>query len=328
MTRDAARVRRRWLYLPFAIAGVIVFAYFLLWRAGAEEMKNAVAEWVADQRAAGLDVSHGAVLADGFPFFLRIHVMEPDISAPGEWRWRTDRLTIDVLPYDLTRLVFSVRSEQTLEAAGYGEWTVSAKDFRASIAADKTRDWAFSAAISGATAARIEDGARASLENVVFDLAPDTADPATMILSLVAANLAVEADGRSFALDRLQTVIAATHASAIADPDLWRGAGGALLINGLIVEAAESRLSVAGRLTLDAANFPQGSLQAEIVSPAPLVHALGQTGAITPDEAENAAAALTLAAIASGGKIVAPIELKDGTAQIGGVKIADLPHAD
>ncbi|MEO1137587.1 MAG: DUF2125 domain-containing protein, partial [Pseudomonadota bacterium] len=105
MTGEAAKLRRRWLYLPFAIAGVIMAGYFLLWRAGAAEMKKAVAAWVEDQRAAGLVVSHGDLEAEGFPFFLRLHIADPDIAAPGVWRWRTERLTLDALPYDLNRLI-------------------------------------------------------------------------------------------------------------------------------------------------------------------------------------------------------------------------------
>ena len=328
MTGAAARLKRRWLYLPFAVAAVIVLAYFLLWRAGAEEMKKAVAAWVTDQRAAGLEVSHGAVAADGFPFFLRVHVETPDIAAPGEWRWRTKRLTLDALPYDLRRLIFSVRDEQTLETAPYGAWAIAAADFRASIAADKTRDWVFSANITGARAARREDGATASVESFVFDLSPDAEDRTSLVLSLAASGLDLAAEGRGLALDRVQTVAAATQAHALGDAEQWRNAGGALLISGLIVEAAESRLSVAGRVTLDVRNYPSGTLQTEIVAPAPLVRALAQTGAMTADEAETAAAALTLAAIAGGGKITAPIELKDGTAELAGVKIADLPRAD
>ena len=140
----------RWFYIPWTVAAVIFVAYFMLWRYGASEMKTAVGEWVEDQRAAGFDVSHGALKTDGFPFFLRLHIDEPHIASPGAWDWRTDRLTIDALPYDLNKLIFSTRSEQEVFLDGAGRWRVNADDFRVSIANDKKRDWVFATTIGGA----------------------------------------------------------------------------------------------------------------------------------------------------------------------------------
>ena len=88
-------LRRRWLYIPWGVAAIVFLGYVMLWRAGAHEMKKAVGVWVEDQRAAGYDVSHGGLISDGFPFFLRLHIEDPHIAAPGLWSWRTGRLTIE-----------------------------------------------------------------------------------------------------------------------------------------------------------------------------------------------------------------------------------------
>ena len=328
MTEAGARMNRRWLYIPFAVAGVILLAYFLLWRAGATEMKKAIHVWAENQRAAGMEVSYDALKADGFPFFLRVHVETPEIGAPGEWHWRTDRLTLDALPYDLTRLIFSVRSEQFLSLAGNGDWRIRAEDFRASIANDKTRDWVFSVTLGEATAMRAGDGASADIRSLVFDLSPQPDDKTALLLSLAASDFELFAGEQAFNLNALQTVLAVTKTNALSDAAMWRNQGGTLAISGLIAELDESKLSVAGQLSLDQSHYPAGRLDTEIVSPAPLARAFGRAGIMTADEAESAAAALTLTAIASGGKIIAPIELKDGKAQIAGVKIADLPKFD
>lgn len=315
------RPKRRWLYLPFAIAGVVLAGYFFLWRAGAAEMKKAIGEWADDQRAAGLEVSHGALKAEGFPFFLRVHVETPQIAAPGEWRWRTDRLTLDALPYDLNRLVFSVRGEQQASLAGHGDWRVNAEDFRFSIANDKTRGWVFAMTVGDARAMRDADQANAAIEHLVFDLAPSPEDPAMLVLSFAASNVNAAAMQGAFHMDGVQTVIAATQTQALSDAELWRQAGGELIVNGFNAQLGEGKLSVAGTLSLDDAHRPEGALRTEIVAPAPFVKALASLGVLTEDDAEKAAAALTLAAIANGGKITAPIEIRDGAAQLAGVKI-------
>lgn len=316
-----AKPKRRWLYLPFAIAGLVLAGYFFLWRAGAEEMKKAIAEWVEDQRAAGLDVTHGPLKAEGFPFFLRVHVETPEIASPGEWRWRTNRLTLDALPYDLNRLVFSVRGEQQAGLAGYGDWRINAEDFRFSIANDKSRGWVFAMTVGGAHALREGDQASAAVERLVFDLAPSPEDPAMLVLSLAAANINALAPQGEFRLDRVQTVMAATEAQALSDAEMWRQAGGELIVNGFNAQLGEGKLSVGGTLSLDAAHRPEGALKAEIVAPAPFAKALAPLGVLSEEDADSVAAALTLAAIANGGKITAPMEFKDGAAHLAGVKI-------
>ncbi len=319
-----ARLKRRWLYVPFVVAAFVIGGYALLWRAGAGEMKKAIALWAEDQRAAGLDVSYSDLKADGFPFFLRVHVEKPEIIAPGQLHWRTDRLTLDTLPYDLTRLIFSVRSEQQLGLAEYGDWRINAETFRFSIANDKARDWAFSMNVDGATALRGTGPASASLNRLVFDLAPSPADKTTLVLSLAADGFAVEDAERSARLDSVETLMAATQMQALSHASLWRQAGGELKINGLNARLDEAKLSVNGALSLDASHHPVGALNTEITAPGPFAEALAQLGIMSEQEAQSAAAALSLVAIAGGGKITAPIEFSNGAAHLSGVKIMEL----
>ncbi len=329
MADQSTRVDRRWLYIPFIAAGIVFFAYYLLWRAGASEMEKAALAWIDDQRAAGMEVSHNGVTREGFPFFLRLHIDSPEIAAPGAWRWRGERLFIDALPYDLNRVIFTPTGEQHLSAAGFGAWRMTADDFRASIANDKAREWLFSVTLANAKAIRPEDGAEAAIANLVFDLAPDAAAPETLVLTLVAGALRIDAPDAAFHLSDLQTVMGLTQTHMLYGPGAaaqWRAAGGALIVTGLNAGVKGAKLSVSGLVRLDGAGYPTGRLDAEIANPAGLAQTLGEAGALSRQEAEAAAAGLTLMAIANGGKIAAPIELKDGAATIAGVKIADLPE--
>ena len=325
---EGKSTHQRWLYIPWGIAAVIFVAYFMLWRYGAGEMKKAVSLWVDDQRDAGLDISHGALRADGFPFFLRLHIEEPHIAAPGVWDWRTQRLTIDALPYDLNRLIFSTRSEQALSLKNYGDWRIIAEDFRVSVANDKKRDWVAAVSIGGATAARDQDGAEASIGELVMDLAPDEADLTVLTLNLMAINARANANGTEINLDKLQTSLSASESYAISNANAWRRAGGALHIGGFFAQLDEGRFAATGTLKLDANGSPEGALKTEIIAPAPFIRLLAKAGALNAEEAEKAAATLTLATIAAGGKLTAPIELKEGAAHIAGAKIADLPSTD
>ncbi len=328
MTNPTKRNTWLWLYLPWAIAAIVVAGYFVLWRVSASEMKKAVEIWVEDQRAAGMVISHGMIHADGFPFFLRVHIENPDLADGDEWRWRTARLTLDALPYDFNRLIFSARNEQTLSLVRYGEWRIGAEDFRASIARDKKRGWVFAVTLGGAKALRVEDGATAALDSLILDISPEAAGSTTTVASVAATGASFDSSVPEIRLDSLQTVLALSHTPLLTDIGAWRGAGGALIINGLVATLDTARLSLAGEIRLDRNHFPEGQIATEASSPAAFAHALSEAGVLTAEDAERLAATLTLTAIASGGKINTPILLKDGAAHIAGVKIADLPRVE
>lgn len=325
MDKKTQRLSRKWLYLPWAIAAVLLAGYFAMWRMGAAEMKSQIQIWIDDQRAAGIAISHGKVQAEGFPFFLRVHIDDPDIAQSGAWRWRTDRLTLDALPYDLNRLIFSVRSEQKVAIKNYGEWRIKAEDFRASIAADKERFWIFAMTLGGAKAQHDADRTAATVESLVLDFAPTANDPASFMLNLAAGGVKLQTRENDTSLDTFHIMAMATHADLISNAEAWRQAGGALSIKGLLMEQGNARLSVAGDVRLDGDHYPEGNLHAELRSPAAFVQSMSHAGVISAEAAEVLAANLTLAAIAGGGTISAPIELRDGEAQIANVRIGAFP---
>lgn len=326
MAEHARRPSRRWIYGAAAVAAVVFIAYFIAWRVAAAEMKRAVHDWVANQRAAGLEISHGAISAGGFPFIPRVHVDAPAIAAPGAWRWRGDALRIDVLP---RRLGFAPQDEQFLWAAGYGEWRATAGAVYFDFASDRKREWIFALKITQGAMTRAGDGAHIELASFDYTLAPDADDASTLVATFAAERLEAAAGGEAYALDHLQAALALSQTPWLVPPDpaaQWRAAGGALDIRKLNLALEEAEFSAEGAIRLDEYNRPAGLLQAELKNPAGLADFLTQTGALSPEEAESAAAGLTLMAIAGGGRIAAPIELKDGAASIVGVKIADLPR--
>jgi len=331
MADQTKPLRRRWLFAPFAVVGVILLGYYFLWRAGAAEMKAAAQSWVEDQRVAGLGVSHGAMKASGFPFLLRIEIDAPDIAAPDVWRWRGERLFLDASPYDLNRLILSPKGRQILYTDENGEWRVRAANIRASIARDKSRDWTFAMTIDRAEAIRADDETRVSVGALVLDLAPEADDSATLTLNLAAEGVETFSNGREYGPGDIRIAMSLSHTDWLASPEpasQWRAAGGSLSIKGLSAEYKGATLSLAGVLNLDAANYPFGRLEAEIANPASFAELLGLAGALSPEEAEAAAAGLTLMSFAAGGTLSAPIDLQNGAAQIAGIKVAELPRIE
>jgi len=130
---------------------------------------------------------------------------------------------------------------------------------------------------------------------------------------------------------QLQTVLSLSANDMLETPTpaaSWREADGALTITHFFADIENTKIAVSGAIRLDQNDYPQGALKTELQSPAGLANLLGKTGVLSQAEASTAAAGLTLMAITSGGKITAPIELKAGSVQIAGVKIADLPKLE
>lgn len=316
---DAPRKASRWLlYGPLIAGGVLLLGYFALWLQGAQAMRRSVEAWAEDQRAAGLDVSYEDVRARGFPFYLRGVVAAPAIAdrATGA-RWRADVLYIDAIPLALERLVFSASNPQTLDLGGGGVWNIEAEDARASIEQDKSRGWVVNAQSGPAALARDDGGRRFRFDAALLRVAPSLDADGALEASLILGGVAGDTESGSFEAARLEAFL------EVDDPSK---PGPEIRIRGLSFETEGARASFSGALSLDSNGYPAGVLETEISNPAGLARALEKLGALTPAESEQAAAALTLAALAGGGKISGPTQLRGGAAYIAGVKIADLPR--
>lgn len=328
-TDKSTPLSRRWLYLPFAFAGLIFFAYFLLWRAGATEMERHIDQWVAAQRQAGFDITHGEIRTHGFPFFLRAQIDRPAIASPAGWRWRSERLFLDALPYALDRLVFSPDGEQEIYGAALGEWRGQAEQLRASIERDAVTGWRFALTVSDAEGRRPQDGAAYSLTALTANIAPAADDPGALTLNLLARDFILSLNGsmareRAIVAAKTEAALAVTQSALMGEASLWRAAGGTLSIAHFHLNIEDANITAKGRLTLDDDDYPAGRVDATIEQPAGAAHLLGKAGLLPPDQADAAAAGLTLAAIAGGGKITGPIILEDGAARLGGIKLAEL----
>lgn len=317
-------VSRRWLYIPFIIGALLFTAYGFLWRAGAHEMRRQIEVWVADQRNAGMDVAHGAITTSGFPFFLRGKIHDFELSAPGQWQWRGEALAVDALPLDLSRLIFSPMGLQHVEADGIGAWRIKGENIRASIANDKARSWVFSVTVEEAGAQRESDASEASIDALVFDLAPAANDLTTLQLNLMAKGFNASFEGGGAEIDQVNAMLALLQAEQLfahGNPGLWRSAGGGLDIIAFEAVSDTTKITADGQLTIDENSYPAGRVNTEIANPGGLAKALGAAGILDTEEAEQTEASLTLMAMANGGKISTPIEFQNGGAEIAGVKI-------
>lgn len=315
---------RRWLYAPFVIFGVIVFAYFLVWRMAAGEIEKGVETWIADQRRAGAIVDYSDIKRDGFPFFLRVHVDSPSVEWPGGAAWSGERLSLDALPYDLDKLIFSLRGQQKI-STGDGLWIFDAEKALASIERDKARGWLFNADSDAAELINQTTGERVSAASIKISASPHPEDLSKLMIGLAARDIAESSGGARATLDSVDAAIGVIGYDILAlngDVASWRSAGGEIDIIDVTIGVDNAVASIKGALAPSQSGFPTGDMIARIVNPAIWTEQLEARGFIDDQQAEQLGAQLTLMAIAGGGEISAPIKLSESEVVVAGVPIA------
>ena len=294
----------------------------------ADEMHRTIDAWVADQRAAGMEVEHGKIDIRGYPFFLRARASDVMMSDGVAWRWRAEVLDIDLTPTALNRLTFRPRGEQSFEGAGYGNWFFEVDDAAIHLANDEQREWTLDADFTAGRFNNEADDVSLKIGAIKFSLGPNAADlnqlDATLLLEVLNARINDEEIDAPL-LDAALS-LTATHALSSEAHEIWRQAGGALLINKVLLEIEGAEGDFSGQVSIDESGYPAGVINTSIKKPAGLARALGKAGVMQKDQAQMAEAGLAMASIAQGGKIAAPIILQNGKASITGVTLGDLPH--
>lgn len=310
--------RRRWLIVALAAAALGAAVYAALWREGAKILRLEIAAWADDQRAAGIDVAYSGVEVRGFPFILRGVVSDAVIAQGDAWRWSAERLFVDAAPWAPDRLAFAAGT-QTVDIAEFGRWRIESESGRAVVAVDRSSGWRLR--IKSGPGGVANESGTVSLRSKRFDALITPQGPDGDDVRATIAVFDLEIDGKTRPLKA---------ASLDFDFEVVEPESGArrFTIRRFALDGEDGKILVSGAFAVDAKGYPEGSLNADIANPSVYATALGELGALTEEEARAAAAILSLAAIAGGGRIAAPLVFKDGEASIAGVEVGKLPKID
>lgn len=312
-------VRRRWLIAALAAAFVTLVLYALLWREGAKVLRHEIEAWADDQRAAGVAVAYSHIGIAGFPFMLRGVVSDVSIAQGEAWRWSAKRLFVDAALWAPDRLAFSPGT-QAIDIAEFGRWRIESVSGRAVIAIDRTSGWRLHIQ-SGRGRISNESGSF-TLRSKRFNalITPEGAERNDVRATIAVAGLELPGRNRNVEATSLDFDFAVAAAED--------GGPRTFTIRRFELDGEQGKVLVSGVFTVDAQGYPEGELFADIANPGVFATALGELGALSMDSAEAAAAMLSLAAIAGGGRVAAPMIFKDGEASVAGVRIAKLPKVD
>lgn len=299
---------RRLLWAPFVIAGVILAAWYFVWRAGADAMRDALAEFAAAQAQSGAAFTYEPMRAKGFPFFLRGEIGAVSL-ARGKWRWEAQAVYLHAAPWAPDRIVLSAGPAMRL-AEPEGVWIIQAQGARASLE-EAESGWLFKAEAGSLDGAK--EGERVKTGRGVINVMPDLKSAGAYAISFRLFEATLKNP-------RGETKIARLDGSLSVAPAARR-----IAIYGLDLDTGAARATLSGDLAMGAGGFLEGTLSASLANPAALAESLRVLGALKPEEARPVEAGLALIAAAGGGKIDAPLVFADGETRLAGVKIGKAP---
>ncbi len=294
--------------------GLLVAAHGAGWLWAAGQMRLSVDQWVADQRAAGMTVTHGDLSITGYPFFLRAHAPDVSIAAAEGWRWSSGALDIDLTPIAPTQLTFRPRGAQLFYSEGTGAWAMDAQRMKVVLAWGGDLPWKMTSSVGGAQLSSRANEYEATLQSLKFTAAPHPDNPEASDFVVRLDALSVETARGVMDAPLLDTEITAR----LSEGDE------ALLLRRFNADVEGTNAVLSGVLMIDAAGYAQGVIDADIEKPAGLARVLGKLGALPVEDAALAEAGLAMASLAQGGRIQGPIVFADGAVSMAGVKLGEM----
>ena len=311
MIRRLKQTQWRWLACGGFAVLVVAHGFGWVWAAG--QMRSYVEQWVADQRAAGLDVAHGDIVMRGYPFFLRARARAVSIGQQGAWGWRATTLDIDLSPTNLSEIVFQPSGVQMLEAEGAGALRLESDRMRISLSGDQHRQWALHGVALETLITTHERKHTIRVKSLDLTVGTNRIDPTISDLVLAVQSISAQTD---------RGVIDAPMLEADIAVRLMEGQE-ALSIKKLVAEVEGATAELSGHLTIDAVGFPAGVIEADVTKPAGLARMLGKLEVLTVEDASMAEAGLAMASLAQGGRLKGPIILSNGEVVMAGFKLGE-----
>jgi len=333
---------RRAVLFPVLIVVALAAAYGGYWAYAAGLLRSGVDDWIATQRAAGVEVRYGALAVGGFP--LSLDISADDVVAAGTagylaWEARTAALDVRAAPWDLQRLTFETGDAPMLRLVNI------ASGERADItAATATGNAAFDP--RGALQAGQLNLQKAAAEGtgplmpliaraLTAEYGPGSAGAAEVAVRAIEIGLPPHPAARLGDVMQSLTATLIVHGAIPAAPTapalaVWRDNGGRVEVRFLEAVWGPVAVSASGEVGLDADLQPIGKLSTSTRGYREVVSAAEEAGQLTAERAAQLRLLLEVMATrpADGGapRLDADLRVANRRLSAGIIPLAELPH--
>lgn len=335
---------RKFGLIALAAAGAVVLAavlYNFYWEFTARQFRTGIEQWLAARAQEGTRVTYSTIGVDGYPFHLRAVIAEPSaarFTGARPWSWRGPAIRLTARPWRPSRLQLTAPGRHWLTTVVGGrarEYDVAVETLWLKLRVARHGVERATLAARGLVAK--EEGAGEALRlkaaGIAFKRAA-AAEAGKPGLELTGA-----ADGAAFAVEPAPglgrvterfwlVVVGNTVPPALTGADLakWRDRGGIVDVRRLSVRHGPLAAEGDGTLALDAEMQPMAAFTVRVRGYDGVIDRLTAAGAIKPQPAALAKAALgLLAGQQGGGEVKVPLSIQDRRLYLGPVPVARLP---
>lgn len=347
------RMRLQISLFVLALIAATAAGYVAFWYGAAGKVREEIARWTVERRAAGWQVQLDDPVISGFPFRIDVSIGTASIAGPGEppaWAWTAPRLHATAKPWRPEHLDLSAPGLHLL-TVGDDIFRVNAASAAGELNADETAVRAGRFSFQGISVSR---GDEPPVSARAFDIrvgpladpdrpagnasgaqAAETNSSAGIGVSAHASEITVPELwsaplGRTVESVGLEAVITGKMTPGGRFSEMltrWRASGGVVEVENFSIVWRALRLAATGTFALDAQLQPQGATTAEIDGLDQAADALTAAGVIdarTAFAAKVANKALTL----GGGPVRLPLTIQQQQVYLGPVPMARLKHID
>ena len=286
---------RFWLFAPYVALLVAVLAWTGVWWMEKLRIAHEITGKAAELEKQGYTAHWQSLKIDGWPFRLRVSIIQPEAGDSAGWRLTAPRLMAQAMAYAPNTWVLAAPDGLTLTRPGKGALNISGKQIRASMAALNTFQPRFAFDGDGLMLQPAQGGQGAAftaIDKLELDLQPGPNDQAAFLVKIDGgalrpeAGIAKLASGKPFALTwdarltKLSTFRGSNWPGAL---QAWRNAGGQMTVANVELGLGGQKLKgQGGPLAVDTDGRLSGQLALKPdVGPAQAVmNALGLLGPV------------------------------------------------
>ena len=116
--------RKIWLYLPFILFALICAAYTGYWFFVKGKLDDGVNDFIAQQRAAGAELTYSEKHLGGFPFRFALTVDDLTFANPeAGFDWKAEKLQINMQPWNFFHAIFRSSGRNEIALANGQDYT-------------------------------------------------------------------------------------------------------------------------------------------------------------------------------------------------------------
>ncbi|MCF8483189.1 MAG: DUF2125 domain-containing protein [Rhodospirillum sp.] len=326
---------------------VLVGTYIGFWFYAAKVATLGLTQWVADRRAEGYTVSHGAISVGGFPLGVTLTVPSPSITAPLDlkgWSWSTTSLSARINPFNPGAFFLNARGRHELHLPLGPEGrllplAIAGRAMGGYMAVDATgqiseSDLSFkdvtltglpggSATISTLTGKTLDGPLYGNDEEKNFDHISWSMELRGSGITMPSGyTLGLGQDLSSLVLD-LRVYEAIPGGPLHEGLKSWREEGGYVSIDTLSLAWAPLVAQGSGTLGLDDDLQPAGNFTLGTRGLLDMIEGMSRQGWARPSDANMAR--MVLSGMAKGSGISTPVTIRRRAISVGPAKLVDLP---